>query len=133
MSDKWIIVLVIAGIILLGVIGLFLNGDFPRGTTKVDYKQAEESQSLKVEIKNIEKGILNISISKEVNDEKEEVTFDVKFDEEGNILNEEELQNLTDDESFKSEIEKAVNKCINEKLYLFDHVSQSYSSYYSKR
>lgn len=133
MSDKWIIAIIVGAIIIFGVLGLFLNGKFTKKETIFEFKNAEESQVLEITIKNEEKGTLKVDLSKEVNDDKDEIEFKIVFDENGNVLNRDEIDSLTDDESYKNEIDKIVNKCINEKLYLFDHVSQSYSSYYSKR
>lgn len=133
MSDKWIIAIIVGAIIIFGVLGLFLNGKFTKKETIFEFKNVEESQVLEITIKNEEKGTLKVDLSKEVNDDKDEIEFKIVFDENGNVLNRDEIDSLTDDESYKNEIDKIVNKCINEKLYLFDHVSQSYSSYYSKR
>lgn len=139
MSDKWIIAVIIAGVILLGVVGLAMNGAFktPHDTFKmvngeiVDSPKAKESESLNIKIKSLEKGTLHVSISKAKNEDKNDVEFDIVFDSEGNVTN--NLDNLTEDEALQEEITKVVEKCTNEKLYMVDSVSQSYSSYYSKR
>ena len=138
MSDKWIITLIIAGIVLLGIFGLCMSGNihFPKAKndkafTIVNDENAKEKQSINIKIESEEKGTLKVSIKKEKNEDKNDVEFKLTFDEDGNILN--DVENITEDEALKEEVDKVVEKCKNEKLYLFDHVSQSYSSYYSKR